>query len=880
MEINNLTKLMEIDENLVVNILKKRYSEDVIYTNIDDILIAINPYKNLQIYNDYKTFSTPHIYNIAQKSIDNLTNHIKNQTILVSGDSGAGKTFSVKSIINYFAHHFSSDEYLCNQIINANPIIEMFGNAQTAMNDNSSRFGKFIKIYFNNQVNHITGIQIDTYLLEKSRVCYQNNNDFNFHIFNQLAIHNKKTYNYCKNPIQNQSLQTTIDMMLHFGFDITEINDLIKILNLILEIGEFKENDVKKWEEYIDLDNFNDLISTRTLKFGHDIITKKLVDDDLEKNKFSIATQLYQICFNFVIDKINHILNPNNTDYKFIGLLDIFGFEIFEYNNFEQLCINYTNEKLQNYHNFIIFQNEQELYKKEGINWKIVDYKDNTNIINIFDNKYGLIDLLDEECTLVKSTDKNLHLKMTNRIKSEHFNIDLYPNFKVHHYAGNVEYSCNNFCYKNKQKITQEFISFISKSKNSILKSSINKPTKIHSIIKSFSKELNILMNKIKETNSMFIKCIKPNNLQIKNQYNSELIHIQLLFSGVFEIIEISRSNYPIRYPILEFYNKYNFIMNEFNMQKFNQKDIQFGKTIVFMKTTTFTYLEKTLLDYKNKCAVIIQKNWKRFYIQRFYKKLKISTIKIQSTIRMFIQKRRYQKIKQNIIKIQSYLRMQKYRKEYIKKYKSIIKIQSLCRMYLMRKHYLKLKESTIKIQSTWRMYQTKKLFINLKTKVLCFQRLWRQKKNNNNNKFIFNIPSNFWPKSDFDSPSAFYITNNDLIIEDDDDILTPPKTEEEEKEIETIKEQYENKIKTLEKECDKYKMKKQQIKEKFQKKLIQSEQNNKILSESLITTQETNKILTERLNNLLIANHHLRHKFEKEKKKNFINKIYEFLFT
>lgn len=512
MDINDLTTLMEINEEHIINILQTRYNKDIIYTNIDDILIAINPYKRLPIYS-YTSFESPHVYNIAQKSIKNLQSTNKNQTILVSGESGSGKTMSTKFIINYFANHFSSDENLCNQIINANPIIETFGNAITSMNNNSSRFGKFIKIYFNNDITHISGIQIDTYLLEKSRVCYQNNKDFNFHIFNQITIANNKSYQYCKNPREFNTLQHTKDMMINFGFTQNEVTDIIKIINLILIIGEYIPGKQIEWDQYVDIDNFEELLSTRIIEVGNEKIKKKMYGEEFEKNKFSISTQLYEICFHYIINKINKILNPNDIKNKFIGLLDIFGFEIFKNNNFEQICINYTNEKLQNHHNYIIFQNEQELYKKEEIDWSIINYKDNTAILDIFENKLGIIDLLDEECKLVHSSDNNFHQKMKNFIKSKHLDINITPNFTIHHYAGDVKYTCNNFCEKNKQTISKSFINYISTSNNIILKNSSYTRYREKSIIKHFAKELNTLMNKIKETNSLFIKCIKPNNL-------------------------------------------------------------------------------------------------------------------------------------------------------------------------------------------------------------------------------------------------------------------------------------------------------------------------------------------------------------------------------
>lgn len=869
MEHNNLTKLLEINKNDVIKILKERFTNDTIYTNIDDILIAINPYKNLDIY-DYNNLS-PHIYDIGRRTVKNIKETGKNQTILVSGDSGAGKTFSTKCIINYFAHHFSSNEELCNQIINANPIIEVFGNSRTIMNDNSSRFGKFIKVYFNNSIDKITGIKIDTYLLEKSRVCYQNKGNFNFHIFNQLAKHNERKYTYCKNKYNYQSLDDTIEMMLKFGFNSCEVSDIISLMNLIMEIGEYSDtNNNINWLKYIDLPDFEKFISTREIKAGKELIIKKLEGEELEKNKFTIATQLYEIVFHFVIDKINTILNPNNTETKFIGLLDIFGFEIFENNNFEQLCINYTNEKLQNYHNYIIFQNEQELYKKEEINWEIVEYKDNSNIINIFESQLGIINLLDEECILTKSSDHNFFLKMKNMIKSDVIKVKIDPNFLIHHYAGDVDYNCINFCEKNKQKITKKLLKYLKKSSNLILNHSHQKLTKNKSIIKTFSKELNSLMKKIEKTSSSFIKCIKPNNNQTKNFYDDEIVYKQLLFSGIFEIIEISRTNYPIRYPIIKFYDKYNCIMNQANLEQYTLKDIQFGKTIVFMKTNVYKDLQKLYLIYKNKCATKIQALWKKYYIRKWFLNLRFNTIKIQAYIRMIIQRRKYLKIKKQIILLQSYYRMLNPRRKFIQKHNACVKIQATWKMYIFKKKYELFKKCVIIIQKYWRMYVIRKDYKRLRYQTITYQRIWREKQRRK--KKIH------WPKSSKDSPAIFYVTPKDLTIEEE--VLSGNNTPEEKKEIQEIKVQYESKIKHLEKQNKKEKLKRKEIKVKMKNKLIQYEKEKQSLNKSLSRSQVANRELVDKMNDLLIQNYNLRRKYEEEKKKGAWSKFINFLFN
>ena len=851
MDINDLTKLMEIDDQTVIKILTERLDNGKIYTNIGNILIAINPYRKLDIYN-YQHFSKPHCYEISQQAIDNLKNTDKNQTVLISGDSGSGKTFSTKSIINYLAHNFSFDETLYDQIVNSNPIIEVFGNAETSLNDNSSRFGKFIKMYFNDDITNISGIQIDTYLLEKSRVCYQNQGDFNFHIFNQLA--QNKSYNYCKKSNSKPGeIKNTIDKMIKFGFTENEVKHIINLVKFILMIGEFSYDTPVDWDKYTDLPNFTDFLSQYIIKAGKDVIVKKCTPEELEKNKFTTATQLYQICFDYIIKKINIILNPNKVRNKFIGLLDIFGFEIFDYNNFEQLCINYTNEKLQNYHNFIIFKNEQELYKKEGIDWSYVEYKDNTPIVNIFEQKLGIIDLLDEECKLTTSKDENFHQKMVNIIKSEHFNTGIQGKFTIHHYAGNVDYVSKNFCEKNKQKITQNFIDYISKSKNKILKNykKINKRER--SVIKHFEKELHDLMKKIKETNSLFIKCIKPNNQQSQFVINDELIHRQLLFSGIYETINITRSNYPIRYPIMDFYNKYDRIMNEkylFKDYKFTKKDIQFGNTTVFLKSTTYKKVLFEYEKYKNDCATIIQKNWKRYYYQKLFKNMKKCAIKIQSIYRMYSCRKDYLNKRNNVILIQSYYRMMLERRKYLDKIQKVIKIQAMWRKYRERKHYCRLKQAVLIIEE-WYL-DHKALEINI---------------------------------SDFQFANDFMIeeVENDLVIKDEDDI----EEENKQAEMDFIRFEYEDIIGDYKTQLTSIQEENKMIKEQLKlllndSKIEKMDLKNKVKEHKHVIKQhkEANMALAEKLNTLMMANFQLQEKLDKERRKGVFAKIMESLFN
>ena len=851
MDINDLTKLMKIDDGEVIRILTERLDNGKIYTNIGDILVAINPYRKLDIY-DYKNFTNPHCYEISQKAIDNLRNTDKNQTILISGDSGSGKTFSTKSIINYLAHNFSFDETLYDQIVNSNPIIEVFGNAETSLNDNSSRFGKFIKIYFNDEITNISGIQIDTYLLEKSRVCYQNKGDFNFHIFNQLAYN--KSYNYCKKSNSKKGdIKTTIDKMIKFGFTENEVQNIINLVKFILMIGEFSYDNPVEWDNYTDLPNFSDFLSQYIIKAGNEVIVKKCTPEELEKNKFTTATQLYQICFDYIIKKINIILNPNKVRNKYIGLLDIFGFEIFDYNNFEQLCINYTNEKLQNYHNFIIFQNEQSLYKKEGIDWSYVEYKDNTPIVNIFEDKLGIINLLDEECKLTTSKDENFHQKMVNIIKSEHFNTGIQGKFTINHYAGNVDYISKNFCEKNKQKVTQNFIDYFSKSKNIILKNyrKINK--KERSVIKHFEKELHELMKKIKNTSSLFIKCIKPNNQQSEFTINSELIHRQLLFSGIYETIHITRSNYPIRYPIMDFYNRYNPIMNEtylFKDYKFTKKDIQFGNTTVFLKSTTYQKVLKEYEVYKNHCAILIQKNWKRYYYQKIFKTMQENAIKIQSIFRMYVCRRDYKKKRNGSIKIQNYYRMCLSRREYLKERRNIVLIQSLWRRRVCRKRFLTLKRA-VEIIELW--------YLDQKSNEICL--------------------------NDFEFETDFVIEEieNDLVIKDPDDI------EEEEKRVEAdfirfeyedLIDDYKNRLDQIEEENKVMREQLEFLVEAAKKDHNELKDKLKVQKKKMKEQNETNKLLTEKMNSLMIANFQLQERLQKERNKTVWNKIFEALFN
>jgi myosin V len=747
-EKNNLVDIPNLNEPEILNAVHKRYNKDIIYTYTGKILIAVNPFKNLNLFskeiiNKYKlnSLSEPHIYQITDKAYNNLLETNINQTILVSGESGAGKTYSVRNILKYLTSLSKKSTDIENKVVESNPILEAFGNAKTIRNENSSRFGKFIKVQIKNRSTH--GCKIDTYLLEKIRVINQNNDERNFHIFYQLLSSNRRDcynlsgfddYNYlnnkyidCKTFNDKDEFELTLKAFKIMGFSNEIVNKILKIIASILHLGNItftkdseivKDKNYKNFIEMLEIDPkiFINGMCYRKLKTVGEIIDIKVEYDECIKNRNSLAMKLYSSLFDFIVKKINGSLKSDCDTY--IGVLDIFGFESFKHNSFEQFCINYTNERLQEQFNEYMFKLEQKEYENEGVDWTNISFPDNKECLSLIESKKGIIKMLDEECKLPRGNDKNFTSKLLKKYKDNNYiktNKKFFDSrFIINHYAGEVEYISTGFCEKNKDTTSDSIKNIINSvdiiNDNSVTTSKINTKT----VAIQFKQQLCDLMEEISKTSSQYIRCIKPNDLNVCNKFNRIRVNQQIKYSGILAAIKVSRAGYPIRFKKEYFEKRYN-LLNTNILENTNSDHYAIGITKIFLKNIVYDQLEnkrnKIIIDK----IVLIQCNVRCFLVKKKYDNILTKINKIQCIFRMFIAKQkllRLKKIKSSIIiqkNYRRYINLHKY--NFLKK--KIILCQSIIRKYCSKQYVKKIKlklKMVIKIQKFYRKIKKKRI--------------------------------------------------------------------------------------------------------------------------------------------------------------------------
>jgi myosin-5 len=762
-DIDDLINLSHLHEASILHSLKFRYSNDIIYTNNGPILIAINPFKKLNCYDDLNSTQTsPHVYAVAQKALDNLKKFNKNQTILASGESGSGKTMTTKFILNYFANAKSTIQDL---VIMSNPLLEAFGNAKTIMNDNSSRFGKFIKLDFNNNYE-MSGGTITTYLLEKIRIIKQNKNERNFHIIYQMfhgstteekkrwmLLNDLSKYKLISNPnilTRNDNIDDaeewiqTLNSMESLDFSFEEKERIFTFLSGILMLGNAEINNDKLIYDdnfinsckllNISPDTLNKYLTIKTLKINnHKPITINLNNQQILESINTFIQESYDRLFNWLVNKINKKINNESTNY-FIGVIDIFGFEIFDKNSLEQLQINYTNEYLQQQFNNYIFKLEQQEYVNENIPWNSIDFPDNEiKLKAIHDDSNSIFSILNDQCLAPQGSDQ----KVLSNYQYYFSNNELFcfdpktiPDgvFSFNHYAGWVSYNVDNFCHKNKLYYHDEIQELI-KCLGEMFQIQIGSTSLIKTTMKTttctlFKHQLKNLINTISNTTPQYVRCLKPNDLNQPSNFNSSRILQQLKYSGVLEAVKVSRAGFPIRFLHKEFAQRYKFIDS-------NQVDIKYGKTKYFMKQLSYDQLEDMRLELMIKKAICIQSNVRMFIINKKYKSTKINIIKIQNIIKIYqarkilinLRQKKAIKIIINVIKI--YINRQKYRK-----FKSsIIQIQRQfrCKLIINRQINLVYTNKIITLQKYIRRLLQQKKYNKIKRAVIIISTFWHK---------------------------------------------------------------------------------------------------------------------------------------------------------
>ncbi|KAL5715347.1 Myosin-1 [Ranunculus cassubicifolius] len=716
--VDDLIQLSYLNEPSVLHNLQYRYSQNQIYTKAGPVLVAINPFKHLPIYgNDFvmayrqKLMDSPHVYAIADTAFNEMMRDEVNQSIIISGESGAGKTETAKIAMQYLAA-LGGRNGIEHEILQTNCILEAFGNAKTSRNDNSSRFGKLIEIHFS-ATGKIYGAKIQTFLLEKSRVVQLAKGERSYHVFYQLCagapsylkerLNLKKAseYNYLK-----QSECLTIDdvddacrfQLLLEALHIVQLRKedqqgTFAMLAAVLWLGNISfevidnENHVQVVRDEAALTaaklmgcNVQDLmlaLSSRRIRAGNDTIVQKLTLPQAIDSRDALAKSIYASLFDWLVDQINKSLEVGKRGAgRSISILDIYGFESFQKNSFEQFCINYANERLQQHFNRHLFKLEQEEYAQDGIDWTKVDFEDNQDCLNLFEKRpLGLLSLLDEESTFPKATDLTFANKLKQHLSANSsFKGERGGAFSVCHYAGQVLYQTNGFLEKNRDPLHSESIELLSScscqlpqlfasNMLNVSQKQISPLARLgsgesqkQSVGAKFKGQLFKLMQWLENTTPHFIRCIKPNSKQLPGLYVNDMVLQQLRCCGVLEVVRISRSGFPTRITHLNFARRYGFCLFEnlatqdplsisvAILQHFNvHPDMyQVGYTKLFFRTGQIAALEdarKRMLH----STIIVQKHFRGHRARREFCELKKGISILQSIIRCVNARKQYQ---------------------------------------------------------------------------------------------------------------------------------------------------------------------------------------------------------------------------------------------
>uniref|UniRef100_A0A670JQQ6 Myosin heavy chain 4 n=1 Tax=Podarcis muralis TaxID=64176 RepID=A0A670JQQ6_PODMU len=634
-KIEDMAMMTHLHEPAVLYNLKERYAAWMIYTYSGLFCVTVNPYKWLPVYNPEvvnayrgkkRQEAPPHIFSISDNAYQFMLTDRENQSILITGESGAGKTVNTKRVIQYFATIAATGEKkkeevtagkikgtLEDQIISANPLLEAFGNAKTVRNDNSSRFGKFIRIHFG-ATGKLASADIETYLLEKSRVTFQLKAERSYHIFYQIMSNKKPELidvaDYYQ-PIRlslvsqgeitvasindQEELMATDEAIDILGFTAEEKTAIYKLTGAVMHYGNMKFKQKQREEQaepdgtevadkaaYLMNLNSADLLKALCyprVKVGNEYVTKGQTVQQVYNNVGALAKAVFEKMFLWMVVRINQQLDTKQPRQYFIGVLDIAGFEIFDYNSLEQLCINFTNEKLQQFFNHHMFVLEQEEYKKEGIEWEFIDFgMDLAACIELIEKPMGIFSILEEECMFPKATDTSFKNKLYEQHLGKCKNFEkpkpgkgkAEAHFALVHYAGTVDYNISGWLDKNKDPLNESVIQLYQKSSMKTLallfadrppeegkKAAKKKGSSFQTVSALFRENLNKLMSNLKSTHPHFVRCLIPNETKTPGAMEHELVLHQLRCNGVLEGIRICRKGFPSRIIYGDFKQRY-----------------------------------------------------------------------------------------------------------------------------------------------------------------------------------------------------------------------------------------------------------------------------------------------------------------------------------
>lgn len=778
----DLVLLHELSSDSIAKALEKRFKGDQIYSKIGNVLISVNPFKNINdlyhseyiplFQNRFMYEVQPHIFSLSEDTYRSLVRQGCDQCIIVTGESGSGKTEASKKIMQYIAAVSGNSKQIVKvkeQLLKSNPVLEAFGNAKTLRNDNSSRFGKYLEIFFDRAGDPIGG-KIRNFLLEKNRVTNAAKGERNFHIFYQLTrgcagslrdsyelkepeffkyLSQTGMFNLGKSSSEDvDGWKETCDGLDALGITTNTQNDIFSVLSGILWIGQLSfegDSDKAKLSKGSDeiVDRVAKLLGADKEKLkqcfterqshglGRESIVRFLNPTEAEQTRDALAKVIYHRLFDWLVEQINIAIRPKVIRISSIGVLDIYGFEIFENNSFEQFCINYVNEKLQQVFIERTLKMEQEEYRNEGIEWVPINFFNNEIVCQLIEqNRSGILSILDETCILPRGSDQIFQENIVNRLKSHaHFTPPSVKtsktSFIIKHYAGDVEYECGGFVEKNKDLVWNDLFEIGETSSKTLMTSLFPIRNIAHIGNKrpetagsAFKVQVNDLMKTLTDCVPHYIRCIKPNDSKT-NSFDHARVEHQVRYLGLLENIKVCRAGFAFRNPFKMFLQRYKpccpqtwpefrgtipdgcaAILEHLGFK--NKVDFQIGKTKIFIKDPqTLFELEKELDMVLIRIFSEIQGLWKGYREREKYQ-LYISARKIQAPVRGFLKRKWYRS------QIAS------------------IAVQKLARGYLARKRQV-LDKAGFVLSTVVRSYLDTNA--SIKKLMIMRERIWTQKK-------------------------------------------------------------------------------------------------------------------------------------------------------
>eukprot|EP00917_Polyrhabdina_sp_WS-2016_P008987 GHVP01020058.1.p1 GENE.GHVP01020058.1~~GHVP01020058.1.p1 ORF type:complete len:1167 (-),score=251.34 GHVP01020058.1:153-3653(-) len=662
----NLADLSCLNEASVLQTIKGRYKRKRVYTQAGWLLVSVNPYCEIEGLYAIKEHEGPHIYKLAEEAYQGLYSKSLPQSILISGESGSGKTVCAGHILKYLSIRAGDKESISNKILAANTVLEFFGNSKTAENNNSSRFGKYTKVFFTQRDRSICGAQIERFLLETSRVVSQETGESGYHIFNAIlnapeSLKDKKGlnsgFNYAKNkepprrPFEEfwESLETT-------GLELEEREEILSGLVAILHIGNIEKTDdsIEYVSQLLGINRkaLEFWLNKRILTVKGETIEIELNENEREVKRDTLSKRIYSALFDFLLFRLNNVLKPSEEGME-IGILDIYGFERMEKNGFEQFFINYANEKLQLEFTENVLKEEQEIYKKEGVDWEGVPFYNRAKCIDIIEGKEGVIELLNDECFIPGGNDKNFVRRVLEKNTNNSDIIGRDKIFKedefyIEHFAGNTIYKCDMFLEKNRSTNNSRMGDILLQSDKTVIREIgklLNQKSDKESEGSILKKSLCNLVETVKKTDRHYIRCIKPNRCQKAFLFDPRLTREQLLSCGVLETIRLYRSGFQTKLKYEHFNDRFGFLCNNKGLDRKEKvqeileklsigSGVFLGHSRILLKADVFIKLENRRKIVIQNAATTIQKHMRTKSI--FHK----TKIKLQS----------YHKIKRRII--------------------------------------------------------------------------------------------------------------------------------------------------------------------------------------------------------------------------------------